>query len=230
MAKPKAKPSPKEIITFTVYSNGVHYPVSLQLVDEHGKHSLRAVWINPDKTGNDIIANGSDIERLKRAMEKRLEDHTKHEWQPRLHVEVDGEFPYDLDLFVKGPDATKLRERKGKMEIVVTECEVAVNSCEDRVHRMGDTTGVVHQGWPTEGARETDSWTEKDMSALIPDTVENRRALAAIFDGLRILRDRLSHLLAPDRVLGSLSSIGVTKLLQFTQEGSSNATGKPVAK
>jgi hypothetical protein len=146
----------------------------------------------------------------------------KYEWRRMLLVEVDSDLPDDSEDFVAGAgEEMRVTKTEAKVSLRVSQYEVAESKGGRKVHRCNDGSGTVMEGLPETGARQSDSWTESDMRALVPDTKENRQAIQSVIDGFGKLRDKLATLLSPEKIEKSLVQINAgMKLLEGPQRGS----------
>lgn len=188
---------------------GKSIKVDVLLVDDFQKPEFIARW---KIDGHDVERKSSDISKLKNAVQRSLAETLKLDWKNKLHIEVNSE----IDTIEKAPRSSEysgtVKPWQAKIEVEIKALQIATDHRGEKIHRR-DAADHAIPGWPNEGKRQTDSWSEKDMCSMIDDTPENRKAIIEIFSGFCRLKTALCDLLSPRKVQHTLSSLKASKLL-----------------
>lgn len=163
-----------------------------------------------------IQTDHTDIEKLRDAVKKRLEDNYRIDWSKKLHVRINSEFSM-MDEEELVSDKHSLMEWKAKLEFQINAIETALRANGDKIHRTSPFNAPT-PNWPDVGGLElkkgeSKGWHDIDMQVLIDDTPENRAALNTIMEGYKRLNERLCELLNPENAQKTLTNWKIQSLL-----------------
>lgn len=155
-------------------------------------------------------------------------------WSYHLHVFAGGDFSsfHGSDNFTaEGFDYVGIQ---GSLRVDVSPVQVGLRS--DGEHAWNRTGGCgvnAHAGRPHVGKGSQSSFGSGDRTtgvwALVPDTPENRKALATVVGEMQKLKDRLQTFLSPgniDLVLEQVNKAGGTLSLPSPQQEEPGADGR----
>jgi hypothetical protein len=196
--------------------------VEIRSHSDGSKHEFEAIWLNPG--GADVRAKDTDIEKLKGHVLKLIENLNALKWRNILHVTVDSKIT-EGETTGMVSDHKFILPWECKVEIEVMTHQLATDRKGKKIQRKEPSEWPTPH-WPEVGPRESESWSDKDMRAIIDDTPENREALTRIFQGFHLLRQRLCDLLSPAKIEETLSKVKAGQLL-LQQETSDVAGNDP---
>lgn len=185
-----------------------------------------------------------NIDALQKRVMAIIKDKLTIEWKSMLHVTVSGDRKKLQEPKTKDPNATvdtasvnlhikwervQISEYKGKKYYRTFHSADRHYNMTTHTHEgpyVVKWSGPI-DGWPETGskAKERGRWqTEKEMSALIEDTPENRAALEVIAAKTEELHERMMQLLSPKSIVQALQAISYNpQLLLENKKGPGNA-------
>lgn len=173
------------------------------------------VAICKGKNGDpDIKVTDTDIEKLRKMMQKRLEENWKLEWKNMLLIEIDADFR-DVGKEVENDVSGTIMPWEAKLEFHITRVQISKDRKGEPCQRRGPGQ-FVERGWPEVGPVKKKGWHDKDQKCLIDDTPENREVLRLIFAGMKDIQKKLCTAFDPKRVEKTLEiAMSKQKALPF---------------
>lgn len=152
-----------------------------------------------------VKTEGTDLNKTLTDIRKLIDDKFAIKWESKLRVSFEGDLldEDEFEHFVeKGIGGLEMRERSVRLKLTVTPMLVATNAEGKTIYKEGDGH-YINRGNPTEVNLNN---REKEVQALIDDTVENRQRLASIFKAFGTLHGRLMEMFEQKNIATTLQS------------------------
>lgn len=196
--------------------NGVEHTIDVLMVTKKSQYGAGSVTFRAECATADVEIENSDVNELRKLVWAEIREKTAIEWRPYLYIRVSG-----------GGSSYRL-ENDGIGE--QSRCEAQLHVHVDVYHlaehggkkwRRQNYAGYgASEGWPKTGHIEREwAGSEPYTASLVPDTAENRAALAELFKAMQKLNERVKTLFGPEQIKATLARVGNGANLLGSGEG-----------